>query len=532
MSLFQVQQPEDLHDQIVILVGSAVRLLNGEAGVFVVSNEAFDPLSSAAYTAYRLSDAGCAFLLALARERVQPDRAHPLVVDEIAEEHFEQLELLDTHVEEQPAGSLQRCALLVYDHAGVLGLLHYVRQTGTLSCFEQSVGDALLLFIAHLAAGIRTALKTMVLLKEQSRLADIFQQSAEGILTVDIHLRIVNFNPAMERLTGWSESEVLGHYYCEVLRPQERQGNARGESDTLFAQAFTVRGNVQREMFLTARDGQRFDVFVTASSIRSSRGEPIGGILTVRDISREREQEEQRSTFISVISHELQTPIAIIKGYASTLARPDAVLEQETLRSRLLAIEEEADSLNKLVSNLLYASRIQAGGLQMDIAPLDLSSLVQRVALHLRVKSPDVTVKLELPAHLPTVMADRDRIEEVLQNLLDNAIKYSPKKRKVTVSAHSTSDEVIVSISDIGMGISLRDQEQIFDRFHRVDNSSTRSTQGAGLGLYICRAIVEAHWGTQGTGRHIWVESVLHQGSTFSFSLPREEKAHVPMVVF
>ena len=87
-----------------------------------------------------------------------------------------------------------------------------------------------------------------------------------------------------------------------------------------------------------------------------------------------------------------------------------------------------------------------------------------------------------------------------------------------------------MSVGDMGMGIALRDQEQIFDRFHRVDNSSTRSTQGAGLGLYICRAIVEAHWG--GMGGHIWVESVLHQGSKFSFSLPREEKAHVPMVVF
>src|SRR5579872_5495331 len=534
MSLSQVQQPEDLHDQIVILVGSAIRLLCGEAGVFAVSHEAFDPLSSAEYTAYRLSDAGCAFLLAFAQAHRQPDRAHSLIVDEIPQELVARLGMLDVHVEEQPLATLQHCSMLVYDHAGVLGVLHYVRPAGGRSCFERNAGeeDALPLFIAHLAAGIRTALKTQVLLKEQSRLADIFQQSAEGILTVDRQLRIVDFNPAMERLTGWSESEVLGKYYFEVLRPQDRQGNTLDARDSLFIYAFGSQSYVQREMVLAARDGQRFDAFVTASSIRSSRGEPIGGILTVRDISREREQEEQRSTFISVISHELQTPIAIIKGYASTLARPDAVLEQDTLRSRLQAIEEEADSLDKLVGNLLYASRIQAGGLQMEIVPLDVSRLIQKVAQRLRVKSPGVTVKLELPAHLPTVMADRDRIEEVLQNLLDNALKYSPKKRVVTVACHSTSDEVIVSVSDVGMGIALRDQEQIFDRFHRVDNSSTRSTQGAGLGLYICRAIVEAHWGTQGAGRHIWVESVLHQGSTFSFSLPREEKAHVPMVVF
>src|SRR5205085_2064566 len=180
-----------------------------------------------------------------------------------------------------------------------------------------------------------------------------------------------------------------------------------------------------------------------------------------------------------------------------------------------LAVEEEADHLNKLVSNLLYASRIQAGGLQMDIAPLDLPGLIERIARRLQVKSPGVSIQLDLPPNLPTVMADRDRIEEVLQNLLDNAVKYSPDHPAVTVACRATGDEVIVSVSDAGMGISLREQEQIFERFHRASNGVVHSTQGAGLGLYICRAIVEAH------GGHIWVESTLHQGSTFSFSLPR-----------
>jgi signal transduction histidine kinase len=114
----------------------------------------------------------------------------------------------------------------------------------------------------------------------------------------------------------------------------------------------------------------------------------------------------------------------------------------------------------------------------------------------------------------------------VLQNLLDNAVKYSPGRPAVTVASRATGDEVIVSVSDAGMGISLREQEQIFERFHRAGNGVMHSTQGAGLGLYICRAIVEAH------GGHIWVESTLHQGSTFSFSLPRAEKAQLPMVVF
>ncbi len=540
MSWSQMQQSEDLYDQITILVGSAIRLLCGDAGVFVVSNEAFDPQSNTEYTFYRLSERASMLLLSHRREGKQPGSSCPLVIDTLPSALVKQLVVCDEDAgyielwedinEKEPKEPpvLERCSLFVNDNAGVLGVLHFLRPVGACSCFEQpgETEGSLRLFIAHLAAGLRSALKWQSLVKEQRRLAAIFNQSAEGILTVDTALRIIDFNPAMERLTGWRENEVLGRFYYEVLRPKDRQGNELGLQDSPILLAFLRKPVVNREMIISARDGQHFDVSVTASCVRSTKGEPSSGILTVRDITREREQEEQRSTFISVISHELQTPIAIIKGYASTLARTDTTFDTEALHSRLGAVEEEADRLNQLVGNLLYASRIQAGGLQMEIAPLDLSNLVQRVAHHLQVKSPGVTVMVDLPPNLPTVMADRDRIEEVLQNLLDNAVKYSPDKHEVMVACRATGDEVIVSVSDVGMGISLRDQEQIFDRFYRAADGKTSSMQGAGLGLYICRAIVEAH------GGRIWVESALHEGSTFSFSLPRVEKAQLPMVVF
>ncbi len=538
MSWSQTQQSEDLYDQITILVGSAIRLLSGDAGVFVVSKEAFDPQSNTEYTLYGLSKSASMLLLSYVCEGEQPDSQCPLVKDVVPPLLVNQLGICDDEAgdaeligdvnvaKEQPV--LERCSLFVNDQAGLIGVLHYLRPAGASSCFEQpgESEGALRLFIAHFAAGLRSALKWQSMIKEQRRLAAIFQHSAEGILTVDTALRIIDFNPAMERLTGWCENEVLGRFYYEVLRPKDRQGNDLGLQGSPILQAFAGQTVVNREMVISTRDRQHFDVSVTASCVRSSKGEPTSGILTVRDITRERQQEEQRSTFISVISHELQTPIAIIKGYASTLARADATFDRESLHSRLQAVEEEADRLNKLVGNLLYASRIQAGGLQMELAPLDLSNLVQNVARRLQVKSPGVTATVNLPPNLPTVMADRDRIEEVLENLLDNAVKYSPDKGVVTVACRVTGEEVIVNVNDTGMGISLREQEQIFDRFYRAGNGKTRSLQGAGLGLYICRAIVEAH------GGRIWVESALHQGSTFLFSLPRMEKAHLPMVVF
>lgn len=531
MSLSQAQQFEDLHDQTTILVGSAIRLLCGEAGVFIVSREAFDPQSNAEYTLYRLSESALPPLLASIQEGIQPTSACPLVVSAGPPTSVVQLGLVpydNGETSEREPQALERCSLYLQDHAGVLGVIHYLRPAGAYSCFERHTGSdgALRLFIAHLAAGLRAALRSQALVKEQGRLAAIFHYSTDGILTVDNALRIIDFNPVMEKLTGWRESEVLGRLYYDILRPRDRQGNMLTLQDSPILQAFAGQVVVNREMVIAARDGQRFDVAVTAACVRSARGEPMNGILTVRDISREREQEEQRSTFISVISHELQTPIAIIKGYASTLARTDATLDAEAQRSRLSAIEEEADRLNKLVGNLLYASRIQAGGLQMEIAPLDLATLVQGVVRRLQARTPDFSVTLAIPPNLPTVMADRDRIEEVLQNLLDNAIKYSPQQRSVQVTCRATGDEVIVSVSDCGIGISLRDQEQIFHRFQRVGNHLTHTLPGVGLGLYICHAIIEAH------GGHIWVESALRQGSTFSFSLPRVEKAQLPMVMF
>jgi PAS domain S-box-containing protein len=503
-----MQYSGDIYDQMTILVGSAIRLLCGESGVFVVSNEAFDLQSSMEYTTYRLTPEQLTAVSRSVKDGKQPNSTHLLV-----KKNLEDAEL---------------CSLFVYDQGGALGVLHYIRYAGMRSCFERydEADGTLRLFVAQLASGLRSALKSQALVKEQGRLAAIFENSTDGILTVDNALRIIDFNPAMERLTGWRESAVLGRFYYDVLRPSDRQGNEVGLQGSPILQAFAGESVVNREMSITTRDGQHVTVAVTASCVRTKTGEPLSGILTMRDITREREEEEQRSTFISVISHELQTPIAIIKGYASTLARADAAMDVEALHSRLGAIEEEADRLNRLVGNLLYASRIQAGGLQMEIVPLDLGHLIESVVRRLGAKNPEVRITKYIPENLPTVMADRERIEEVLQNLLDNAIKYSPRQRDITITCRATGDEVIVSVSDTGMGIALRDQEEIFNRFERSRNKMTQAMPGAGLGLYIARAIVEAH------GGHIWVESTLHEGSTFSFSIPRVEKARLPMVVF
>ncbi len=214
---------------------------------------------------------------------------------------------------------------------------------------------------------IRQQQEVTRLRQENRQLSSILHFSGDGIVTVDEQLRITGFNPAMEQMTAWRTHEALGRFYYDVLRPHDFQRTPLGYNrDPLVHAIATGRAVTDQEMILLARDGQQVYVSVTAAAVRSPQGQPISGVLNVRDITRSREAEELRSTFVSVISHELQTPIAIIKGYASTLAREDAHWDAETVRERLEAIEEEADRLNHLVQNILYASRIQAGGLKME----------------------------------------------------------------------------------------------------------------------------------------------------------------------
>jgi PAS domain S-box-containing protein len=418
-------------------------------------------------------------------------------------------------------------SLTIGDERGTVGDLHLLGPTGFAERRALADPRRRWAVVGNLVVAARLHQEGNRLREENRQLGSILHFSGDGIVTVDATLRITGFNPAMEAMTAWRAHEVLGRFYYDVLRPQDRQGNRLGyDRDPLVQAIGTGQTVANREIVLLARDDQPVDVSVTAAAVRSPHGQPISGVLNVRDITRTREAEELRTTFVSVVSHELQTPIAIIKGYASTLRREDADWDTTTLRDRLHAIEDEADRLNHLVGNVLYASRIQAGGLQMERNELDLPEVIRAAVRRFKARAPDLDIRCRFPANFPPVLADRERIEEVVLNLLDNAVKYSPRGLRIRVSGQVTWDEVIVQVADAGQGIPLREQERIFERFQRLERASTRRTQGAGLGLYICRAIVEAH------GGRIWVRSQLGRGSTFSFSLPRQEKAQLPTVIF
>jgi signal transduction histidine kinase len=249
----------------------------------------------------------------------------------------------------------------------------------------------------------------------------------------------------------------------------------------------------------------------------SSEGKLLNIIGSLRDITRFREAEELKSTFISVISHELRTPVALIKGYVSTLRREDASWDRQIVQDSLQVIEEEADRLTELIDNLLDASRLQTGALSINFCDVALNVLAQRVAERLRTQTSIHSIVVDFPEDFPIILADEDRLSQVLFNLVANSIKYSPTGGEIRISGSVRPSQVVVCVSDQGPGIASQDLPHVFDRFYRATEAS-RTTKGAGLGLYLARAVIEAH------GGRIWVDPKPGDGARICFSLPTSEK--------
>ncbi len=210
----------------------------------------------------------------------------------------------------------------------------------------------------------------------------------------------------------------------------------------------------------------------------------------------------------------MKTPVALIKGYVSTLRRDDASWDRKIVDDSLQVIEEEADRLTGLIEDLLDASRLQAGALAINLSDVAMDVLANRIAERFRTQSSTHTFQVSFPPNFPIVLADEDRISQVFTNLLSNAIKYSPQGGEIGISGQIRPTQIVICVSDQGPGIAPADIPHVFDRFYRSTEAS-RKTKGAGLGLYLARAVVEAH------GGRIWVDPKPGDGARICFSLPR-----------
>jgi PAS domain S-box-containing protein len=315
-------------------------------------------------------------------------------------------------------------------------------------------------------------------------------------------------------LLGWSAADVVGQPLDEVFRWSRREPGPSLEEAEADGWPLSAHATLYVEGDLRRRQGGTVSVGITYAPALRTDGRLLSIVGNVRDITKFRQAEELKTTFISIVSHELRTPVALIKGYVGTLRRDDAEWEPSVVRDSLAVIEDEADHLASLIDDLLDASRLQAGALELSRAEVALDSLARRVVERFRTQSERHTFDVRFPRDVPILQADEQRLTQVLNNLLSNAVKYSPSGGTIRVQGSVRPDEVVVCVSDEGPGIDPADAPHVFERFYRSPSASQR-TQGAGLGLFLAKSVVEAH------GGRIWVDPERDRGARLCFSLPR-----------
>jgi len=237
----------------------------------------------------------------------------------------------------------------------------------------------------------------------------------------------------------------------------------------------------------------------------------------VREAEALKELDRLRTELLANVSHGLRTPLTTIKGYSTLLLDYDTRLRRDEKRHYLESIDKATNRLVRLIDQLIDLSRLEAGLMEMEKAPKSISKLLREAAAEARIRTPQRQLVLNLPKRLPRVNIDARQIREVLDNLIDNAIKYSGEETEVVVSAQQTRRKLLISVADQGVGISADELERVFNRMYRVKQRLSDDPGGMGLGLAISKGLVEAH------GGRIWVESEEGKGSTFSFSLPHKK---------
>jgi PAS domain S-box-containing protein len=413
-------------------------------------------------------------------------------------------------------GLLNGTALPLATHGQVIGVIFIFRNYPDL--FTQNDRVLLQSFADQAAIAVFNARLYGQISYEKQRLDALLDSAADGILILHADHTIERCNVSFEKMFGGPRDQIIGKEHAEIIEwegnPQDKtleEAEADGWPLTPNATLY-VEGDLKRPV------QHSLPVGVTYAPMLSDDGKLRNIIVAVRDITHFRTADEIKSTFISIVSHELRTPVALIKGYASTLRRDDAKWDKPTISDSLAVIEEEADRLSKMIDDLLDASRLQAGGLSLNRADVSLSTLSHRVAQKFSTQSNKHTIVTDFPENFPVILADETRIEQVVANLVSNALKYAPKG-EIKISGQVRPEQIVICVSDEGPGIEANDLPHIFDRFYR-STKAVKNTKGAGLGLYLARAIVEAH------GGHIWADAStgatkLDSGARICFSLPR-----------
>ncbi len=352
--------------------------------------------------------------------------------------------------------------------------------------------------------------------RERDMNAALLEGSAEALAVLDGEGRIVRFNPAMEAFVSVRGAEVVGQGLVDVIGFEGPEGEPMSESDhplTLVLKDGAARAGHQLQLVLPS--GQRRWVSATLSPILDD-GTPTAVLVSFSDIADQKEQEAMMRDFVSMAAHELRSPLTAIKGFAQTLIARAEQIPAEHRTRYLSMVNEQSDRLARLVDDLMQVSRIDARRITLEREPVDLSVLVSAIIEQFRGKWQERSIDVSARGDTTVADADPHQAGEILINLIDNAVKYSPPAAPVIVKIHGSDGEVRVDVRDHGSGMTHEEQASLFEKFRRLPSAKASDVPGTGLGLYIVRGLVEAH------GGRVWVTSTLNEGSTFSFTLPAD----------
>lgn len=348
----------------------------------------------------------------------------------------------------------------------------------------------------------------------------------DGVILIDANGTIVFANPAATTMVGYgSPTNVVGLNYQVVLRLENSDGAEVPPEQTKLTYAVKTNAALTtREYYLVSAQSERKAAI--SLTLTPTGGPKDSKIITFRDITKELEEEQEQSEFISTASHEMRTPVASIEGYLGLALNPQTATIDARAKQYLEAAHQASQHLGRLFKDLLDITKLDDGRAKMRLVPVEIVTVVKEMAAthgkEMAAKNlkysfgTTATVKRDRQIEqLVYAAVDLDFLREILDNLIENAIKYTPEGGEIWVNARGDGDKVVINVTDTGIGVSPEDAGHIFQKFYRVDNSQTRQIGGTGLGLHLVKQRVEAMDG------RVWVESAFGEGSTFFVSLPR-----------
>lgn len=439
--------------------------------------------------------------------------------------------------------NLQELATIVLWVAGIIGVAggftaNYLYSLGIVNRVKQLQNNAkrlaeeqpLIAFIpgkdeiSKLDKALHSTAEKIELRESQLREANLFiaeaakkekaliENSLDVICSVNTEGKFVEVSPACSKLWGYKSQELIGSNFNQLIAPEYRE-----QTQEILAQVISGKEAIGLENCCQRKDGTLIDM--VWSAVWSETEKLI--FCVGRDNTERKEIERLKDEFISTVNHELRTPLTSLRGFSELLLKREYTVEKQ--RQYLKIIYDESKRLNNLIDDFLDIQRMETGKQNYFFEPLNITSLIKESVALFSHNTDLHKLNISAPLFVSPVKGDSDRIRQVLSNLISNAIKYSPNGGEVNISVTEQDTEVIVTVTDRGMGIPPEAQAKLFTKFYRVDNASTRKIGGTGLGLSIVKEIVEAH------GGHIWLESIISEGSTFYFSLPKAVQKSVSL---